>query len=317
MKVLITGKLPAVAEKLLKKHKLDVQVHDSDKPISKSKLLKLGKDTDAILSLLTDKFNAEVINRLDRCKIISNYAVGFNNINIKAAKKKNIVVTNTPDILTDATADLALALLLACARRIVESDNFTRKNKFEGWKPQLMLGVELRGKTLGIIGAGRIGQATARRAKAFGLKIVYSNRSRKVEFEDETGARKLPVSQLLRKSHIVSLHIPLTEKTFHLLDTRKLDLLRSDAILINTARGEVVDEKHLIGMLKTGKIFSAGFDVYENEPEINKELYKLKNVVLLPHIGSATVETRNKMAELAAQNIINVLNGKEPVTPVN
>ena len=206
--------------------------------------------------------------------------------------------------------------MLACARNIIEADKFMREDKFEGWKPKLYLGIELRGKTIGIIGAGRIGIETAKRAKAFGMKIVYFNSSKKDALEKETGAKKVSLNYLMKNSDVISLHLPLTQKTFHLLDEEKLSLMKRDAILVNTARGEILDEKALIKILKRKKIFSAGFDVYENEPKINKELLKLKNVVILPHIGSATFEARNKMAELSARNVEKVLMGKKPLSGV-
>jgi glyoxylate reductase len=317
MKILITRKLPDIAEKLLRKYKFDIIRNHTDSPMSRNDLILRGRDADAILPLLTDRFDAALISKLDKCKIISNYAVGYNNIDIMAATQKNIFVTNTPGILTDATADLAIALLLCCARRIVESDSYLRAGRFKGWEPELLLGTGLDGKTLGIIGAGRIGRATAIRARAFGINIIYTNRSRKPEFEAETGAQKVSISNLLKKSDFVSIHIPLTPDTKHYLNIDKLELLKPGAILINTSRGELIDERHLIKMLKTKRIFAAGLDVYDNEPKINKQLFKLNNVVLLPHIGSATVEARGRMAELAARNIINVLRGKLPLTPVN
>ncbi|MDZ7765645.1 MAG: D-glycerate dehydrogenase [Melioribacteraceae bacterium] len=270
-------------------------------------LIKKGKNADAIISLLTDKIDSSVIDQLKKCKVIANYAVGYNNIDIEYAKSKGIVVTNTPDILTDATADLAVSLVLACARKIVDGEKFMRSKKFKGWEPQLFLGVELKGKTVGIIGAGRIGQATAKRLKAFGTEIIYYSRKEKPEFEIETGATKSTLNSLLKNSDIISLHIPLTKETENLLNADKLKLLKPNAILINTARGEVLDEKYLIKMLKKKKIHSAGFDVYEGEPKVNKELLKLDNVVLLPHLGSATTEARTEMAELCAENVHRVL----------
>jgi len=226
-------------------------------------------------------------------------------------------VTNTPDVLTNATADLAFALLLACARRIVEADEFTRKGKFKIWQSDLMLGKELNGHTVGIIGAGRIGQAFGRRSKGFGMKILYFDKKRIPEFEKETGAKFSTLNQLLKKSDFISIHTPLTKETYHLIDKKEFEMMKDGAILINTARGEIINEKELVNALKSGKLFSAGLDVYEFEPKITKDLLKMKNVVLLPHIGSATFETRTKMAELAAKNIVNVLRGKKPITPVN
>lgn len=317
MKILITRKLPGNIEKQLRREGFTVSTFKEDRPITHKEFIEKGKIADAIISLLTDKINKSVIDQLKKCKVIANYAVGYNNIDIEYAKSKGIVVTNTPDILTDATADLAVSLVLACARKIVDGEKFMRSKKFKGWEPQLFLGVELKGKTVGIIGAGRIGQATAKRLKAFGTKITYYSRKEKPEFEIETGATKSTLNSLLKNSDIISLHIPLTNETENLLNAQKLNLLKPNAILINTARGEVLDEKYLIKMLKKKKIHSAGFDVYDGEPRVNKELLKLDNVVLLPHLGSATIEARTKMAELCAENVYRVLKGKSPKTPVN
>jgi glyoxylate reductase len=317
MKVFITRKISSVAKELLQQEGISVKEYSENKAISRQELIKNAKDADGIISLLTEKFDEELIDKLEKCKIIANYAVGFNNIDIKYAKSKGIVVTNTPDVLTDATAEIAVSLVLACARRIVESDNFMREKKFVGWEPKLYQGIQLTGKTIGIIGIGRIGQATARRLKGFGCKIIYYNKSKKHEFEKELNAKKVSLSKLMSTSDIISIHLPLNSSTKQLLSKEKLELLKPTAILINSARGEIINEKHLIKMLKQKRIFAAGFDVYENEPDYNEKLLKLKNVVLLPHIGSATFETRDKMAELTAKNVINVLRGKKPITPVN
>jgi glyoxylate reductase len=316
MKVLITRAIPDAAEKLIKARGFDVTVNRKSGPVPQNTLIKLAKDADAIISLLTEKFNKEVLDQLDKCKVIANYAVGFNNIDVEYARKKNIIVTNTPDVLTDATADLAMSLLLACSRRIIEGDRFVRQKKFKGWEPKLLLGVELKGKFFGVLGAGRIGSAVARRAKAFGTNILYFDNSHNHEIEKELDAKKVSLAVLLKKSDFISIHLPFTPKTHHLLDKEHLHMLKPGAILINTARGEIVDEKELVSMLKQRRLFSAGFDVYEGEPKINPELLKLNNVVLLPHIGSGTIEARNRMALLAAGNVIAVLKGREPLTPV-
>ncbi len=316
MKIFITGNIPDCAENLLKKKKFKVLKYSKDKSIPRKELIKNIKDADGVISLLTDKIDKEIISQMNNCKVIANYAVGFNNIDIEYAKKKNIIITNTPDVLTDATADLAITLALTCARKVIEGDKFVRKNKFTGWKPRLMLGVELKNKTFGILGAGRIGTATALRAYAFGTKIIYYSRSKNEQLEKKTNAKKVSLDYLLKHSDFLSLHVPLNYNTKYLLDKEKLSLLKKSAILINTARGEVVDEKALIEMLKKKRIFSAGFDVYENEPNINPELLKLSNVVLLPHVGSATEDTRNNMALLTAKNVIAVLSNKKPLTPV-
>ncbi|MCX7876661.1 MAG: D-glycerate dehydrogenase [Melioribacteraceae bacterium] len=248
--------------------------------------------------------------------MIANCAVGYNNIDVHYAKRKNIIVTNTPNVLTDATADIAVGLIIACARRFYEAEKLIREKNFNGWNPHLLLGLDLKNKTLGIIGAGKIGFATAERMKSFGMKIIYYDRNKKDNFENELNAKKVSLEKLIKNSDVISIHLPLTEKTKYLIDKSKLDLLKPNAILINTARGEIVEEKYLIELLRKKKIFAAGFDVYENEPNINPKLLKLKNVFLLPHIGSATKETRAAMSLLAAKNIINVLKGKKPLTPV-
>lgn len=317
MKVFITRKIPIAAKELLTKNGFTVVVFPYNRVITKQELIKYAKNADGIISLLTEKFDKEVLDNLPKCKVIANYAVGFNNIDIDYATSKKIVITNTPKVLTDATAEIAASLVLACARRIPESDKFMRDEKFKGWEPELFKGVQLTGKTFGLVGCGRIGQATAKRIKGFGCKIIYYNRTKKSEFENEVGAKKVSLNTLMKKSDIVSIHLPLNSETNQLLNKEKLDLLKPNSILINTARGEIIDEKYLIKLLKTNKINSAGFDVYENEPKINPQLLKLSNVVLLPHIGSATVETRDEMAKLAATNVIKVLNGKRPKTPVN
>jgi glyoxylate reductase len=235
---------------------------------------------------------------------------------VNYAKSKGIIVTNTPNVLTESTAEITLALALACTRRLPEGQEIMINNKFKGWSPKLLLGIELSGKYFGIIGAGRIGTAAAIRAKAFGTKILYCSNHKNEYLESKTGAKKVSLFRLLSLSDVISLHLPLTPKSYHLLNKENLILLKPTAVLINTARGEIIDEKELIKILKSNKIFAAGFDVYENEPNINPDLLKLKNVVLLPHVGSGTFEARNKMAELAAQNVIAVLSGRKALTPV-
>ena len=317
MKVFVTREISEKAIHLLKKEKFRVSVYKKDKPIPKSELIKNGRDADAIIALLTEKFDKELIDKIPKCRIIANVAVGYNNIDIEYATKKKIVVTNTPDVLTESTSDLALALILACSRRLMEGERMVRTGKFKGWKPKLLLGIELKNKVVGIIGAGRIGTETAVRAKAFKTKIVYFSRSRNCELEKKTGGVKVPLETLLKKSDIISIHLPLNKGTYHLIDRKRLSLLKRSAVLVNTSRGEVIDEKELVKILKQKKIFSAGFDVYENEPTINPGLLKLDNVILLPHIGSATEEARSAMAILAAKNVSNVLKDKKALTPVN
>jgi glyoxylate reductase len=316
MNVLITRKLPDIAAELLAKNGIDIIVNSSDKPFTNRQLIKYGKYADGIIATLADKFDEKTISQLINCRIIANYAVGFNNIDLNAAKKRNIIITNTPDILTNATADLAMALVLSCTRNIIKGHTIVVSNKFKGWSPELLLGIEIKGKTFGIIGAGRIGSAVAVRAKSFGTSIKYFSRSRNATLEKSINAEKVTLNNLLKTSDIISIHLPLDENTYHLLNKEKLSLMKEGAILVNTARGEIVDETELINLLRNKKLFSAGFDVYENEPKIRKELLTLDNVVLMPHIGSATFDARIGMAELAAKNIINVLLNKKPITPV-
>lgn len=315
MKVFITSSIPEIGVQLLQK-KYIVKVYTKPNPIHWKDLIKEVKHCDALISLLTDKIDKEVIDAMPKCKVIANYAVGYNNIDVNYANSKEIIVTNTPDVLTDSTADLAIALTLACARRFVEGEEMMRENRFKGWHPKLLLGMELKNKFFGIIGAGRIGTAAAIRAASFGCKILYYSNKRNEGLERKTGAKKVTLNTLLKKSDIVSIHLPLNPKTNQLLDKKKLELLKPSSIIINTARGEIIDEAHLIKMLKANRIFSAGFDVYQNEPRVNPALLKLKNVVLLPHLGSATNDARNAMSLLAAKNVDAVLRGKNPITPV-
>jgi len=316
MKVFITREIPDIAFQLLKKHKIPFEFYKNDSPIPRKILLDKVKYCTALISLLTEKIDAELIDLMSRCKIIANVAVGYNNIDVKYAKKKNIIVTNTPDVLTESTADLTIALALASARRLYEGESLVRANKFKGWKPKMLLGVELKNKIFGILGAGRIGTAVAKRAHSFGTKIFYFDRSQHIKLEKKINAKKVSLRTLLTKSDFISIHLPLTKLTYHLFNEEKLKLLKTSAILINTARGEIIDETALIKILTENRIRAAGLDVYEHEPEINPQFLKLKNVILLPHIGSATEEARNAMAELAAKNVINVLKGMRPLTPV-
>ncbi|HCY76943.1 MAG TPA: D-glycerate dehydrogenase [Ignavibacteriales bacterium] len=316
MKIFITREIPEAVIDLLQKKGFEVSVYKKDNPIPRKELIRQVKDCDALISLLSDRIDKEVIESMKKCKIIANYAVGFNNIDVEYAKKKDIVVTNTPDVLTDSTADLAMALVLACARKLPEAEKFVRDKKFVGWKPKLFLGVELRDKYFGILGAGRIGSAVAERAYSFGCKIIYYSNTHNKYLDEKLKGKKIPLNSLLKKADILSIHLPLNDKTNNLLNASNLRLLKKSAIFINTARGDIIDENILIEMLKTNKLFAAGFDVYDNEPNLKIEFYKLKNVIVLPHIGSATVEARNNMSILAAKNIIAVLEGKKALTPV-
>jgi len=316
MKIFITREIPSLGIGLLISKGFEVSIYKKDKLIPRKEFIKEIKNCDAVISLLTDKIDKGVIDQMKNCKVIANYAVGFNNIDVDYAKSKGIVVTNTPDVLTDSTADLTMALVLACARKIPEAEKLVRDKKFVGWKPKLLLGMELKNKFFGILGAGRIGTAVAKRAHSFGCKIIYYSNSKNTFLENDLNAKKLSLNSILNKSDILSIHLPLNSRTYHLINDKNVILLKKSAILVNTARGEIVDEKILISMLKRKKIFAAGLDVYEGEPNIKKEFYKLDNVILLPHIGSATKEARDNMSLLAAKNIIAVLSEKRALTPV-
>lgn len=316
MKVFITRELPEIAFKLLKENKIPFEYYKKDQPIPRQLLLQKIKNCNAMISLLTEKIDKEVIDLMPHCKIIANYAVGYNNIDIAYAKKKKIIVTNTPEVLTESTADLTMALVLACARRISEGVELLKKGKFKGWKPKLLLGMELKDKIFGILGAGRIGSAVAERAKSFGTNIIYVDNKRNPKLEKETGAKKVSLKHLLKNSDILSIHLPLNSQTHHFLNHSRLNQLKRSSILINTTRGEIIDEKALIRLLKKNRLMAVGLDVFENEPSLNPELLKFSNVLVIPHLGSATYEARNGMAELAVINVINVLNRKPAMTPV-
>lgn len=316
MKVFITRELPEIAFSLLKQNKISFDCYKKDQPIPRKLLLEKVKSCEALISLLTEKIDREVIDQMTGCRIIANYAVGYNNIDIDYAKKKKIIVTNTPDVLTESTADLTIALVLACARRISEGEKLIRVGKFKGWKPKLLLGMELKNKTFGILGAGRIGTSVAKRAKSFGTSIIYVDSNKNHKLEKETAAKKVSLKYLLENSDILSVHLPLNSQTYHFLNQEKLSQLKRNSILINTTRGEIVDEKALIRLLKTNRIMAVGLDVFENEPFINPELLYFTNVLVLPHLGSATQEARDGMAELAVRNVINVLKQKPALTPV-
>jgi glyoxylate reductase len=316
MKVLITREIPEAGISLLKKQGFELEVYGKDHAIPRKDFLRKVKDCDAVIPLLTEMIDKEAIDKMKKCKVIANFAAGFNNIDVDYAKSKGIIVTNTPDVLTDSTADLTMSLVLSSSRRIFEAEKFVRVKKFKGWKPKLFLGMELKDKYFGILGAGRIGTAVAKRAHAFGCNILYYSEDKNSVIEKKYDAKKETLNSLLKKADIISIHLPLNKYTYNLLNETNLHLLKRSAILINTARGEIIDEKILISMLKEKKIFAAGLDVYENEPKLNKEFYNLKNLILLPHIGSATKEARDRMTILAAQNVISVLKGKPAITPV-
>jgi glyoxylate reductase len=317
MKVFVTRDIPEKGLQQIE-HEFDqVGVYHGDTPIPRDQLEQEIKDVHGLLCLLTDTIDRALIEQADQLQVISNYAVGYDNIDITAATEKGILVTNTPGVLTRSTAELTWSLLLATVRRVVEADQFVRDGSFKGWSPTLFRGLELGGKTLGIFGAGRIGQAVGRRAGAFDMSVLYSSRSRKNAFEEDTGASYVELEELLQESDVLSLHCPSTDETRGLLDEEALRTMKPGAYLINTARGDVVDEGALVKLLEEGHLAGAGLDVYENEPDVHPGLLDLDNVLLLPHIGSATHETRDNMAVMAAQNLIQGLQGEEPPHPVN
>lgn len=275
-------------------------------------MLKENPDTEALISFLSDKIDKEIIDLALNLKIIANYAVGYNNIDVPYAVKKGIPVTNTPEVLTKATADLTMALILAVCRRLVEGDELLRQGKFKGWAANFLLGKELDGSTLGIIGMGRIGQATALRAASFGMNIIYYDKTRKPELEVKHGYVFKAFTEVVKEADIVSLHIPSYPESHHLFNKDVLDLMKKDAVFINVSRGDLVDETYLAEKLEKNELFGAGLDVYEHEPNVSERLLKLKNVVLAPHIGSATYKARMAMAQLTVDNVKQVFAGMPP-----
>jgi glyoxylate reductase len=316
-RVFITRALPPPGARMLK-DRFEIEVNPNDRVLSKEEIITGVKDKDALICLLTDTIDKDIIDAGKDLKIISNYAVGYNNIDVDYATAKRIIVTNTPGVLSETTADLVFALLMAAARRIPEGDQFMRERKFRGWAPELMLGTDVHGKTLGIIGMGRIGSLVAKRALGFDMNILYYSATRKPKIEQELGIRYTELDELLRVSDFITLHVPLTPATKGLIGEKELALMKPTAYLINTARGEVVDEGALITALKNKRLRGAGLDVYIGEPNnVNPKLYDLDNAVLAPHIGSASFETRSKMAEMAAQAVIDALGGNTPRHVVN
>lgn len=316
-RILITGRLPSEAMNLIPREYY-VEMNLKDKPFDRQRLLQSIKDKDGFISMITDSVDAELLDRAHHLKMIAHFGVGYNNIDIHAATMRGIMVSNTPDVLTVATADLTFALILAVARRIIEMDRVTRKGLFRHWAPMLFLGNDVSGKTLGIIGLGRIGRAVALRAKGFNMSILYYNRRRiDTEEEKKLGVKYVDFKTLLSRSDYISLHVPLTEHTRHLIGKEELALMKSTAFLINTSRGSVIDEGALVDALQNKKIGGAGLDVYEHEPEITPGLVHCDNVVLLPHVGSGTIETRIRMATTAIENLVTGLRGGIPPHLVN
>lgn len=316
-KIYITRKIPEVIYDQLTEFATVRMWEEEETPVPRELLLQEVRDIEGLFCLLTETIDEEVIQQAPKLKIISNMAVGFNNIDVTYANKHDVIVTNTPGVLTETTADLTFALMMATARRLVEASEYLRKGDWKTWSPMQLTGRDIYGATLGIIGMGRIGQALARRAKGFGMDILYYNRSRKNEIEKKLGVEYCEFESLLQQADFISLLLPYSPEVHHLIGEKEFKQMKKTAILINTARGGIVDESALYHALKNGELWAAGLDVFEKEPiDLDSPLLSLPNVVTLPHIGSASEATRLKMAEIAANNIIQVLKGGQPITPV-
>lgn len=317
-KAYITRMLPERGLNVIKKY-FDIEIWQEYGPPPRNVLLEKAKDVDVLVTLLSDKIDTEVFNAAPRLKIISQLAVGFDNIDLQEATKRGIYVTNTPEVLTDTTADFAWTLLMAVARRVVEADKYVRTGQWKvAWHPAMMQGRDVYGATIGIVGAGRIGYAMAKRATGFGMKILFYDVISRPEMEKDFGAKKVDLETLLKESDFVSIHVPLMKETHHLMNSDRLKLMKKTAYLINNSRGPVIDEKALYEALKQGKIAGAGLDVFEQEPTPTENpLLKLDSVVVAPHISSASYETRSKMSEMVAENLISYIEGKKPPNLVN
>ncbi len=320
MKIFITRLVPKSGLKLLKEAGIEYDFYDSNYAIPRAKFIDILKKNsyDAILSTLTDKIDSEILDAAgEQLKIVANYAVGYGNIDLDECTKRGIAVSNTPDVLSAATADMAFALLLATARKIIEGHELIQNDQWLGWTPTELLGQDLSFKTLGIIGMGRIGEEMAKRALGFNMKVVYYNRSPKPQAEKELGVEYSGLNELLAQSDFISLHCPLTPETKHLIGKKEFEIMKEDAIIINTARGAVINEQELVNALQQNQIWGAGLDVFEYEPKITEELKHIPNVVLAPHLGSATKGTRDAMLELAVKAIIAVLDNKTTANILN
>jgi len=317
-KVFVTRQIPHSVLEFLKKCPEigEVRVNKENRVLTREELVEGVKWCDALLSQLTDKIDGSLLDENKKLRIVANFAVGYNNIDVPAATERNIPITNTPDVLTDTTADLTFALLMSVARRIVEADNYMRGGHYKGWEPLMLLGSDIHHKTLGIVGFGRIGYAMAKRAKGFDMKILYSDIEVK-SYAKDFDATLVPLETLLQESDYVTLHPFLDAKSTHMISEPQLKLMKKTAYLLNVSRGAVIDEKALVKALQNKWIAGAALDVFENEPAVEPELTKMDNVVMVPHIGSATIETRNEMGMLAAKNIIARLRGEKLPSCVN
>jgi glyoxylate reductase len=318
LKIYVTRELPERGLRIIKQH-FDAEVWPEYAPPPKRVIIDKAKNVDALATLLSDKIDAEVFDVAPKLKIVSQLAVGFDNIDVQEATKRGIYVTNTPEVLTDTTADFAWALLMAVARRVVEADKYVHMGQWKvGWHPAMMTGRDIYGATIGIVGAGRIGYAVAKRAKGFDMKILFYDVIPRPEMEKDFGARRADLDTIFKESDFISIHVPLMKETHHLVNEEKLKLMKKTAYLINNSRGPVVDEKALYTALKEGRIAGAGLDVFEQEPTSPDDpLLKLDNVVVAPHISSASIETRSKMAEMVAENLVAFFEGKKPPNLIN
>ncbi|QNN24553.1 D-glycerate dehydrogenase [Planctomycetales bacterium ZRK34] len=316
-KIFVTHPIPGAGVDMLRESKHEVAVNRESRFLSRDELLEAVVGCAGLLTQLREAIDAEVFDAAgDQLKVVSNYAVGFNNIDVDEATRREITVCNTPGVLTEATADIAWTLLMGVARRAVEGDHIMRAGDWSGWKPTELLGGDIEGRTLAILGAGRIGTAVARRSIGWNMKLMYTARSPKPDME-ALGARHVDLETALREADFVSVHVPLTPDTHHLLNADRLAMMKPTAYLINTARGPVIDESALVVALKTGKLAGAGLDVYEDEPALKQGLTGCDNTLLLPHLGSATIQTRARMSELAARNLLTVLDNQAPPHAVN
>lgn len=316
MVVVVTRWLPPPGTAPLADAGLEVRYQDEDRPPERPELLALVGGADGVLSLLTERVDDELLDAAGpQLQVVANMAVGYDNVDVEACSRRGVVVTNTPGVLTEATADLTWALILAATRRLGEGERLVRRGAWAGWRPGQLLGLGLQGKVLGVFGLGQIGAAVARRARAFGMEVRYTNRRPRPD-EAELGARWVPIDELLASADVLSLNAPSTPETRHVIDAAALAAMKPGSVLVNTARGPLVDEAALVEALRSGHLRAAGLDVYEHEPELHPGLFGLEQVVLAPHLGSATDEARGAMVQLACDNIVAVLSGRRPLTPV-
>lgn len=313
LKVFVTRRLPEAGLAPLREAGLLVEVNAEDEPIGRQALLQRVRGAAALITLMSERVDDELLEVAGpQLRVVANYAVGYDNIDVAACRRNGVVATNTPGVLTGATADMAFALLLAVARRLREGDELVRSGEWTGWQPLQLLGAQVSGATLGIVGLGRIGRAVARRARGFDMTVLYHNRNRDEDAESDLGVRYVSLDELLELSDFVSLHAPLTQETRHMIAAAELRRMKPSAVLINTARGAVVDEADLVEALRDGTIAGAGLDVFEEEPAVHPGLAPLPTVVLAPHLGSATLETRTEMALLCSRAVVDVLAGRQP-----